>query len=142
MSTILIIDDNAVVRQSLRHALEQTRDWSVAEASGGQEGVERARAIHPDLVVLDFVMPGMNGLEAAARIKRFDPYIPLIMVTAYKNDSLERHAYETGFSVVIAKDEIARRLIESVRILVRYGRKGNALREAMPKVQSAEPKPN
>ena len=81
---ILVVDDNAAVRRYLRGVLEQNANWRVCdEARNGQEAVDRVQTIHPDVVVLDFQMPEMNGLEAARVISQLYPKTPILMVTLY-----------------------------------------------------------
>jgi CheY-like chemotaxis protein len=125
VSSLLIADDNPIIRQKVRHLFEldhEWNEWSVAEAADGRDAVEKATELKLDLVVLDFAMPVMNGLEAAALIRRTSPRLPLILFTAYKDGFLEKAAFEKGFSVVVSKGEAANRLVDSARILVRYGR--------------------
>lgn len=120
MNTILIVDDNALSRQSLRSVFEEHGDWRVAEAGDGKEGVLKAAELKPDLVVLDFAMPEMNGFEAATLMKRAAPQLPLILFTAYTDEFLEKQAYETGFSAVVTKRGSTRRLIEWVQALIKH----------------------
>jgi CheY-like chemotaxis protein len=129
VKTVLIADDHFNIREMLRHLFEQNQEWSVAEAANGQDAVEKVAQLRPDLVVLDFSMPVMNGLEAAVAIKRIRPRLPMILFTAYKDDFLEKQAYEKGFSVVVSKGEAANRLIDSARILLRYGTNTTTPRE-------------
>ena len=129
MDTVLIIEDNAITRRSLRCLLEEQDEWNVAEACNGQDGLEKAVALCPDVIVLDFMMPDMNGLEAAACIKRINPRTPLILLTGYKSDSLERYAYEAGFSGVIEKGASARHLVQLVQILVKYGKSSTLIQQ-------------
>ncbi|HXM62559.1 MAG TPA: response regulator transcription factor [Terriglobales bacterium] len=121
MKTLLIADDHFSIREILRRMFEENQEWSVAEAMDGRDAVNKVAQLRPDVVVLDFSMPVMNGLEAGAAIKRIRPRTPLILFTAYKDDFLEKQAYDKGFSVVVSKGEAANRLIESVRVLIRYG---------------------
>jgi len=77
---ILIVDDNVVIRRSLRRILESIGEWKiVGEAADGREGIEKARELQPDLIVLDLAMPVMNGLEAARELNQIMPNVPLLM---------------------------------------------------------------
>jgi CheY-like chemotaxis protein len=120
MLSILLADDNAIARQNVRQAFEQDHEWSVVEATDGREAVEKATELILDLAVLDFAMPIATGIEAAAMIRRVRPRLPLILFTAYINDFLERQAFETGFSLVVAKYESASRLADKARLLMKY----------------------
>ena len=69
MTKILIADDNALIRGGLMRLLQTHDDWQVCgEARDGNEAVDKSRELVPDVVVLDFLMPGLNGIEAAKRI--------------------------------------------------------------------------
>ena len=101
---ILIVDDNSLVRKSLRGFIESHTAWQVcAEAENGQQAVELARDLHPDLIVLDLSMPVMNGLQAARAISRMDPSIKLMMLTLHHSHQLEDDARKAGISTVISK---------------------------------------
>jgi len=78
MTRILIADDNAMVRRALRRLIESHSDWQVCgEAMGGREAIDRARELHPDVLVLDLMMPGMNGFEAARQLAELEPKLPI-----------------------------------------------------------------
>jgi DNA-binding NarL/FixJ family response regulator len=105
---ILVVDDNAAVRRYLRGALEQHDNWRVCdEARNGQEAVDRFRQIQPDVIVLDFQMPEMNGLEAARIISRLSPETPILMVTLYLSRQLAEEARKAGIRGTCAKTDMA-----------------------------------
>jgi len=118
--SILIVDDNAQVRQTLRHRLERDgSDWKVcAEAKDGREAVVQAQNMPVDLIVIDLSMPRMNGLEAARLLKQTNPNVPIVMLTLYKDDALEREAYAAGISAVLSKADDIRKLISCARVLL------------------------
>jgi DNA-binding NarL/FixJ family response regulator len=104
---ILVVDDNPAIRRSLRGALEQHQDWRVCDEAGdGEEAVERFRKIRPDVIVLDFQMPEMNGLEAARIISRLSPETPILMVTLYLSKQLSEEARKVGIRGTCAKTDI------------------------------------
>ena len=118
---ILIADDNASVRRAVRHALEQSGEWTVCgEAVNGRDVVEKAEQLHPDLVVVDFSMPVMNGLEAARALKRCRPAMPVVLFTIFKDRFLEQEAFAAGISVVVAKEEGIGVLAEQAQVLLKY----------------------
>lgn len=81
---ILLVDDSQLMRRCLRTLLEQHGSWQICEeASNGQEAVEKAQQAAPDVIVLDFQMPKMNGLDAAREIRRRSPDVPILMVTLH-----------------------------------------------------------
>jgi DNA-binding NarL/FixJ family response regulator len=116
---ILIVDDSPVIRRCLRAVLEQHEGWRVCdEARNGQEAVERFRQIRPDLVVLDFQMPEMNGLEAARIITGLSPETPILMVTVYLSRQLSEEARKAGVRGACAKTDI-NCVVDGVETLLR-----------------------
>jgi CheY-like chemotaxis protein len=80
---ILIVDDGDVIRHSIRRFLEMT-GYLCIEAADGAEAITKARASKPDLIVMDLVMPGMNGIEATSVIRSTMPKVPVIAFTMYE----------------------------------------------------------
>ncbi len=104
MLKILIVDDSAQVRRALRSCLELTPEWEVrGEAASGQAGIEMARSLKPDVVVLDYAMPGMNGLEAARQIAVESPQSVMLLFTMFSSDQLAELAQSVGVQEVISK---------------------------------------
>ncbi len=105
MSTrILIVDDSIHVRRALRTCLQLNPGWEVcAEAEDGRAGVEAAQTENPDVVLLDYSMPGMSGLEAAREIATASPKIPVLLFTMYASPQLTALAEEAGVRAVISK---------------------------------------
>ena len=123
---ILIVDDSAAFRKCLQSLLEAQRDLRVCgEAENGLEGIEKAKELQPDLIVLDFSMPRMNGIQAATHLKQLMPEVPLVMFTSFAGPQMERDATAAGISSVQAKDEGADALVTSIRTLL-----GNGYRSA------------
>jgi DNA-binding NarL/FixJ family response regulator len=118
---ILIADDNAGVRRAMRNMLESTGEWTICgEAANGRDAIEKAQELHPDLVVVDFSMPVMNGLEAARALKRARPGVPVVLFTIFKDRFLEAEAFAAGISVVVAKEEGVGALADHARLLLKY----------------------
>jgi|SRR5580704_8671323 CheY-like chemotaxis protein len=108
---ILLVDDNAVIRRMLRAAFEEP-GWEVCgEAVNGQDAIDKARELKPDLIVLDLSMPVMNGLEAAPVLRKMMPSVPIILFTLYQNKVLEQRASSAGVTVVLSK-------VDSVKVLL------------------------
>src|SRR5271156_1849301 len=102
----LIVDDSDLVRQSLRTVLQANPEWEVCgEASNGADGVEIFKELHPNLVIVDFQMPGMNGIDTARRILEIAPAVPIIMFTQHASSELEKHALEAGIRCVVSKTD-------------------------------------
>ena len=85
--TVMLIDDHRVVRQGLRDFLELQIDIEVVgEAANGEEGVQLARELLPDVVLMDLVMPEMDGIEATRQLKAVAPSTQVIVLTSYSED--------------------------------------------------------
>jgi DNA-binding NarL/FixJ family response regulator len=115
--SILIVDDSPVIRRSLRTCIEQNTIWKICgEAENGQTAVERVKELHPDIVILDFQMPIMNGLEAARQISRLAPNTTMLMFTMYSSNQLLKAAQAAGISDVVSKSNGgAEHLLTSLR---------------------------
>jgi DNA-binding NarL/FixJ family response regulator len=100
----LIVDDSDLVRRSLRTVLQANPDWEVCgEASNGSDAIEVFKDSHPHIVILDFQMSGMNGIEAARRMSEIAPAVPIVMFTEHSSTELERRALEVGVRSVVSK---------------------------------------
>jgi DNA-binding NarL/FixJ family response regulator len=114
--SVLIVDDNTLVRSSLRHFLEHSGECKVCgEAADGIEALEKAKAMHPALIVMDLAMPRMNGLEAACMIKSLLPDSTIVIFSlytdAFKNLLLDE---PVGIDLVISKTEGATGLLRAL----------------------------
>lgn len=111
--SILIIDDESDYSDTMRFYLK-AKGYEVRTASSGAAGIEELRQARPDIVFLDFMMPGMNGVETLKRIRELDGRLPVIMVTAYASDELIAEADRLNISAVFPKADdfsVAARLI-------------------------------
>lgn len=103
---ILIVDDNALMRKIVRALFEERSDCKVCgEAVNGQDAIEKAAALRPDLIVLDLAMPVMNGLEAARVLHQTMPNVPLVMLTSHVNKLVEPEARKAGIAAILSKDQ-------------------------------------
>jgi len=117
---ILIVDDNVSIRQLLRTTLEDISGWKVCgEAENGREAIDKARELKPDFIVLDLSMPIMNGLEAAAVLRRMLPTVPIILFTLHDNQTVEREAFAVGISAVVSKAVGMKTLVNQAEDLLR-----------------------
>jgi CheY-like chemotaxis protein len=105
---ILVADDSPFWREALRTSLERGSDWTVFEAKDGSEAVQRSKSIHPDIAVLDYSMPELDGLNAARQMRRNEPELPIVMVTIDKSPFLEAEARRAGVLAVFSKMEYMR----------------------------------
>src|SRR5690348_8746247 len=119
MRRILLADDHIGVRRALRRILEAEVDWEVcAEAADGEEAVAFATRHRPDIAILDLVMPGMDGLEAARRIRAVLPDCEIAIVTMHANDESMRAAITAGAKAYLRKYDADHHLVPAVRSLV------------------------
>lgn len=101
----LIVDDSELVRQGLRTVLQANPDWEIAgEAADGMTAVEVFKDVRPNVVIVDFQMPGINGIETARRLLEIAPAVPVVMFTQHASADLERHARD-GIRSVVSKTD-------------------------------------
>jgi DNA-binding NarL/FixJ family response regulator len=118
--SILIADDHAMVRHGLRAVIEERPGWTVcAEATNGREAVEKARQWRPQVAILDFSMPELNGLEAMRQMLAASPDTRPLMLTMHETDELVREAIAAGARGFVLKSDAGRVLITAVEALLR-----------------------
>lgn len=118
MTRILIVDDNPAVRRYLRAVLEQQESWKVCgEATTGAEALHQVLQSPPDLVVLDYQMPDLNGVDVARQIAEMFPKIPILMVTLHLSRQLADVARAAGIRGACAKQDIGS-VVEAVDVLL------------------------
>src|ERR1700745_1521512 len=94
---IMIVDDNALIREGLCEILQREGDFDVCgTAANGKEAIEKAQQLHPDAIVLDLSMPGMNGLEAAGVLKKLMPSVVLIIYSVSQSEVVEQQSRLVG----------------------------------------------
>ena len=116
---ILIADDHSLVRKVLKTTLENYSNWEVCgQATNGLEAVQKAAELHPDLIILDFAMPVMDGLGAARRILSASPSVPILIFTNYYFPSLLVEADSVGVRQVIDKGVAGNELLFAVETVL------------------------
>lgn len=114
--TVLLVDDHALVREGVRAFLATQPDISVvAEAGSGEEGVALAAQHIPDVVLMDLVMPGMDGVEATRRVRQVSPRSQVVVLTSYHEDEHIFPALRAGALSYVLKDLSPEELAEAVR---------------------------
>ncbi len=117
---VLIVDDHTVVRDGLATMFEREREFTVVgQAKNGLEAVEMARALRPDIILMDLRMPEMDGVEAMRRIGAETPAIRFIVLTTYDSDEYIFDAIEAGAKGYLLKDASREDLFEAVRAVHR-----------------------
>ena len=121
----LIVDDHPVTREGLRTALELSDEVVVVvgEAATGEEAVEQARELTPDVVFMDVRMPGMDGIEATRRIRQAAPATKVILITIDESRGAISEAIQAGVSGYLLKDASPDALVDAARNAI----EGNAV---------------
>jgi DNA-binding NarL/FixJ family response regulator len=124
VKTILLVDDSPDVRRVVRTFLERDAGFKVCgEAGNGPEAIKQAEALTPDVVLLDFLMPGMNGIDVANVLRRLLPKTQIAIFSNYTHDFGTSLSSAVGIDAVIAKGSLAN-MAKSLKKLI--GRKDTA----------------
>jgi DNA-binding NarL/FixJ family response regulator len=117
---ILVADDHEVVRKGLIAILKQTPEWHVCgEACNGREAIEQAKQLIPDVIVMDFSMPGLNGLEATDQIVKANPAIRVLVLTLHDSEELIRDVLNAGARGFLLKSDSGLELVAAVDALLK-----------------------
>ena len=101
---ILLVDDNASIRETLQEIIEENPAWRICGHAGeGRTAIDLARKLQPDVIILDYHMPELDGVEAARRILRFAPETPIVFFTAEISRQVAREVLELGVRAVVTK---------------------------------------
>src|SRR6478672_5930844 len=118
--TILIVDDHAIVRQGLRTYLDLQPDMLVVgEASDGRQAIEMARDCVPDIVLMDLVMPNMDGVEATRVVTSVSPSTRVIVLTSFSEDEQVFASIKAGAQGYLMKDVLPQELVRAIRTVHR-----------------------
>jgi NarL family two-component system response regulator LiaR len=117
---VLIVDDHQIVRQGLRNFLELNEDIQVVgEAVDGLTAVNAASELNPEVILMDLVMPGMDGIAATAAVKKSNPKISVIVLTSFTEDDKVIPAIQAGASSYLLKDVTPDELVDAIRAAAR-----------------------
>ena len=117
---VLLADDHALVRAGLHSLLQTLPDVEVvAEAGDGREAMRLIETTHPDVVLMDITMPGLNGLEAAARITKDHPTVRLIMLSGHAGEDYVAQALRAGAAGYLLKDSAVAELELALKAVLR-----------------------
>jgi DNA-binding NarL/FixJ family response regulator len=123
MIKILIADDHAIVREGLKQIISQTQDMVVvAEASNGQEAIDRFTRNNIDLVVLDISMPGKNGLDVLCEIRSKRPELPVLILSMHQEGQYAIRVLKAGASGYLTKESAPDELIKAIRQISHGGK--------------------
>jgi DNA-binding NarL/FixJ family response regulator len=119
---ILIADDHAIVRDGVRALLTAAGDLEVvAEAANGQEAIDMAVSVEPDLVLMDIAMPGLGGLEATLEIRKRVPRARIIVLSQYGDPEYVRRFLKAGVAGYVLKKAAGAELVTAIRAVLRGG---------------------
>src|SRR5436305_1168202 len=118
--TILIVDDHAIVRQGLRTYLDLQSDMHVVgEATDGKKAIDMVRDLLPEIVLMDLVMPGMDGVEATREITAISPSTRVIVLTSFSEDEQVFNSIKAGAQGYLMKDVLPQELARAIRTVHR-----------------------
>jgi NarL family two-component system response regulator LiaR len=118
--SVLIVDDHAVVRRGLRAFLESEEDIKVVgEAANGLEAMQKVQDLLPDVVLMDLVMPGMDGITATQKIREADPNCRVLVLTSFGEKSKVLPSIRAGATGYLLKDVPAEDLGRAIRSVAR-----------------------
>lgn len=118
---VLIVDDHTVVRKGLKALLsgEKYGIQVVGEAGDGEDAIQKARLLDPDVILMDLVMPGKSGLEAIAEIKQMQPRARILVLTSFADDSNVTQAIRAGAYGFLLKDTSPDELVRTIHSVYR-----------------------
>jgi NarL family two-component system response regulator LiaR len=112
---ILIADDHAMVREGIKAFFASKEGFNiVGEAENGKRAVELAKILHPDVILMDMIMPVMNGLEAIQAIRQYDAHAKIIVITSFTEDDKVFPAIKCGAAGYLLKDSSPQQLMEAI----------------------------
>jgi DNA-binding NarL/FixJ family response regulator len=121
MLRILIADDHDTVRSGLRTILEENQTWQVvAEAADGVEAIRMATEAKPDIAVLDYSLPFLNGIEVTRQIRAQLPRTEVLIFTMHDNETMIRGLLEAGARGYVLKSDAKRNLVEAIESLAAH----------------------
>jgi DNA-binding NarL/FixJ family response regulator len=119
---VLIVEDHETVREGLRLIIDTQEDMQVCgEAGDGREAIRRAQELIPDVLLMDISMPGLNGLTAAAKLKRVAPQIKILTLTRHTDEAYLQELLQAGVSGYVLKQSAASELLRAIRAVASGG---------------------
>jgi CheY-like chemotaxis protein len=113
---VLVVDDNALLRRALCQLFTSETEFEICgEAENGQEAIEKAQELRPHIILMDFSMPVMNGLDAARALKKLMPTVPVVMFSEYGDVFANYEGVAAGISGLVSKTDHFSVLLDTMR---------------------------
>lgn len=143
MINVLLVEDHAMVRAGLRALLEKTKDIHVlGEAANGQEGIDMAQQLNPDVIVMDIMMPRMNGIQAAEHMRNLKLKSRVLLLSMHSDQGLVHQALQSGIKGYVLKSSVSEELLQAIRAISRGETYLNAEISSIAVEQSLNPHPS
>ena len=126
--SVLVVDDNFDIRRAVSAVFEAQQEFQVCgEAVNGKDAIEKAKQFHPDLIILDFAMPVMDGIRAASILSRLMPSTKLILFTMHSNGAVCTAAQAAGITAIVQKEHGQDELVSQAQKILGNGTMGRSL---------------
>jgi two-component system, NarL family, response regulator NreC len=122
MTRVLVVDDHAVIRRGVQGILSSFPEFELCgEAANGEEAIQLAEKLRPEIIVMDVSMPGLNGLEATRIIRRILPNTKVLLLTLHSSTELVRSALRAGAQGYVLKSDAEQELIRAMNVVMGDG---------------------
>ena len=122
MPKVLVVDDHAVIRRGVQGILHAFPEWELCgEADNGEEAVRLAERLHPEIVIMDVSMPGLNGLEATRILRDILPETKVLLLTLHSSSELVRSAFRAGARGYVLKSDAEQELVRALNVVLGEG---------------------
>jgi two-component system, NarL family, nitrate/nitrite response regulator NarL len=118
---ILIADDHEIIRTGIRAILRWWANVDVVEASNGREAIQQARKTNPDVIILDVTMPVLTGIEAARRLKKEMPQVPILILSMHDGQSMADELARIGVQGYVSKNDASAKLTLAIDAVLAGG---------------------
>lgn len=117
---ILLVDDHAATRQEIACLIEECDDLCVAgQAADGEQGINMAKQLNPDVIIMDLMMPGINGIEATEAVRDVDSQMNIIILSNHTGRNIVDAAFSAGATGYVRKDKAYEELIPAIRAVAK-----------------------
>lgn len=122
MPRVLIVDDHAFIRRGVQSILQSFPEWDLCgEAGSGTEAISLVDQLHPDIVLMDVTMPGMNGIDATRVIRKSHPQVKIVLLTLHDSSEILRSGFRAGANGYLLKADAEDELMKAMRVVVGGG---------------------